>query len=192
MHECGWSLIVFCPSQTLFISRTSQTQYHCKWYCSWNSPALSEHSSLASGVRNTYKNIATSCCHRRYLDWRRPLDITGRLPLLRDWSVVCALRVGNVVTSGQSVWSVISDSAFLDVSNSTTWRQHSDGWRRREVYLLIKSVSKNNVSRTRISILKLDYKTLCARVNCGYPYGVAQPFGYTLKVSIWCRTSPKG
>jgi hypothetical protein len=50
MHERGRSLIIFCPSQTLFISRTSQTQYHRKRYCSQNSPALaepSEHSSLA-------------------------------------------------------------------------------------------------------------------------------------------------
>jgi hypothetical protein len=48
MHECGRSRIIFCPSQTLFISRTSQTQYHRKGYCSENNPALSEPSEYSS------------------------------------------------------------------------------------------------------------------------------------------------
>jgi hypothetical protein len=84
-------------------------------------------------------------------------------------------------SSVQSAWIATLDSAFLDVSNSTTPRQNSVRWLRREACLLIKLVPKSNVSGTRISILKLDLKTLCARVGCGthidllfYMY---EPFG---------------
>jgi hypothetical protein len=70
-------------------------------------------------------------------------------------------------SSGQSAWIATSDSPFPDVSNSTTRRQNSVRWHSREACILIKRVPKNNVTRTRISILKLDLKTLCARVDCG-------------------------
>jgi hypothetical protein len=92
------------------------------------------------------------------------------------------------------MWTSFSfiQALFLQLYIIGTLRQHSVRWCRREVCLLIKLVSKNNVSTTRISILKLDFKTLCACVDCRYPYGVARPIGYTLKVSIWCRTSLKG
>jgi hypothetical protein len=77
-------------------------------------------------------------------------------------------------SSGQSAWIATSDSAIPDVSDSTTWRQNSVRWHRREACLLIKCVPQSNVTRTRIYILKLDLKTLCARVDCGthtVPFG---------------------
>jgi hypothetical protein len=69
-------------------------------------------------------------------------------------------------SSGQSAWIATSDPAIPDVSNSTTRRQNSFRWLGREACLLIKCVPKNNVIRTKLSILKLDLKTLCARVDC--------------------------
>jgi hypothetical protein len=127
MHECGRILIVFCPSQTLFISRTSQMQYHRKRYCSRNSPALSEHSSLASGVRNAYKNIATSCCVIGNISIGE-----GHLTSLADFlntglrCRVCSSR-GKRSYIRTKCMNATSDSAFPNVSNSTTQRQHSVG-----------------------------------------------------------------